>query len=315
LANQLKLKRTDVIGNKELTAPKSAAFRRLAGTAILGGALLVAACDETHVTIDKTTVINNYTTGPDAGAPADGAVTTPKTSGLDASAPDTTNNAPEAPVAKADACVPSNVLPACSNGPAVTGIVNVGDGLAIGAYKLQLNDLEVNGSTTGAIVSVLDSCGNVVIQGVIPQGETKEVQLDGQTMEVTAVQVAPGYTFGTKWADMSIAIPCPSDAGTTFFCSGADGTVNQGESLSVTGMKVTLDDFMVDNGATYALLSAYDASNNLIDKLKIQEGTSTILSTGTGTYQISVPTIGAGETFAAKWATIDISTVSETPCQ
>ncbi len=332
MENPIRLKKAGIVGKQNaLVAPKSAAFRRLAGTAILGGALFGAGCDENHVTVNKTTVNNNYTvTGPDAGAPVDGAVAVPQ--GLDARAIDTSpstqaiDTAPNAQGvdtapstqaidAKADACVASGKLSSCSSGVVVAGILNQGESLNVGGYMVQLDDLEVNGSTIGAIVSVLDSCGNTLLKEVIAQGETKDMELDGQTMAVTVNQVAPGYTFGAKWADVSISVPCPSDAGATYLCSSVSGTINQGESLSVSGTKVTLVDFMVDNGATYALLNAYDANGNVIDNLKIQEGSSATVNTASGTCQVSVPTVAVGVTGKADWATVEISRVSSAPCQ
>jgi len=70
--------------------------------------------------------------------------------------------------------------------------------------KFHLDDLEAHGDTTSAILSVLDANDNILKKDKIAPGETKEFNIQGKTYRVHVYKVAPGYTFGAKWADMAI---------------------------------------------------------------------------------------------------------------
>ncbi len=86
----------------------------------------------------------------------------------------------------------------------IGGILNQGESLPVDNLKFQLDDLEANGGATAAIISVLDANGNVLKKDTIPPGETTEFDVAGTTYRVHVYKVAPGYTFGAKWADMAI---------------------------------------------------------------------------------------------------------------
>ncbi len=86
----------------------------------------------------------------------------------------------------------------------IGGILNQGESLPVDNLKFQLDDLEANGGQTAAIISVLDANGNVLKKDTIPPGETTEFDVAGTTYRVHVYKVAPGYTFGAKWADMAI---------------------------------------------------------------------------------------------------------------
>jgi len=87
---------------------------------------------------------------------------------------------------------------------AVGGILNQGESLTADDLKFQLDDLEAHGDTTSAIISVLDANGNVLKKDTVPPGSTKEFILNGKDYRFHVYKVAPGYTFGAKWADVAI---------------------------------------------------------------------------------------------------------------
>jgi hypothetical protein len=86
----------------------------------------------------------------------------------------------------------------------VSGILNQGESLPVDNLKFQLDDLEAHGDTTSAILSILDANGNVLKKDKVAPGETKEFNVAGKTYRFHVYKVAPGYTFGAKWADVAI---------------------------------------------------------------------------------------------------------------
>jgi hypothetical protein len=86
------------------------------------------------------------------------------------------------------------------------GILNQGESLPVDNLKFQLDDLEAHGSVeTAAIISVLNAAdGSILKKDKIVQGTTKEFSINGKSYRVHVYKVAPGYTFGAKWADMAI---------------------------------------------------------------------------------------------------------------
>jgi len=87
---------------------------------------------------------------------------------------------------------------------AVSGILNQGESLPVDGLKFQLDDLEAHGDKTSAILSVLDANGNILKKDKVDPGQTKEMAVNGKTYRFHVYKVAPGYTFGAKWADVAI---------------------------------------------------------------------------------------------------------------
>ena len=87
---------------------------------------------------------------------------------------------------------------------AVAGILNQGESLPVDNLKFQLDDLEAHGDTTSAILSVLDANGNILLKDKVDPGDTKEMTVQGKVYRFHVYKVAPGYTFGAKWADVAI---------------------------------------------------------------------------------------------------------------
>ncbi len=86
----------------------------------------------------------------------------------------------------------------------VGGILNQGEFLQVDDLKFQLDDLEAHGDTTSAIISVLDANDNVLEKDKVDPGDTKEMMVNGKEYRFHVYKVAPGYTFGAKWADVAI---------------------------------------------------------------------------------------------------------------
>jgi len=86
----------------------------------------------------------------------------------------------------------------------ISGVINQGEALPVDDLKFQLDDLEAHGGVTAAIISVLDANGNVLKKDKVGEGETKEFSIEGTTYRFHVYKVAPGYTFGAKWADVAI---------------------------------------------------------------------------------------------------------------
>lgn len=86
----------------------------------------------------------------------------------------------------------------------ISGIINQGESLPVDDLKFQLDDLEAHGDTTAAIISVIDANGNVLKKDKVSATNTKEFTISGTSYRFHVYKVAPGYTFGAKWADVAI---------------------------------------------------------------------------------------------------------------
>jgi hypothetical protein len=87
---------------------------------------------------------------------------------------------------------------------AVSGIILVGESLAIGSYKIQLDDVEAPNNVVSAIISVLDANGNVFKKDKVTPGTTKEFAIAGQLINVHIWKAAFGATLNSRWAHVSI---------------------------------------------------------------------------------------------------------------
>ncbi|MEW6036277.1 MAG: hypothetical protein AB1529_06700 [Candidatus Micrarchaeota archaeon] len=89
--------------------------------------------------------------------------------------------------------------------PAVAGILNQGESIAVDNLKFQLDDLATTGGINSAIISVLDANGAILTKTKVAEGTSVEVSFAGKLYLLTVKSVAPGYTFGAKWADIEIS--------------------------------------------------------------------------------------------------------------
>jgi hypothetical protein len=89
------------------------------------------------------------------------------------------------------------------------GIVNVGQVLDAGAFKVRLSDISVaTGSTNThpAIIDVLDANDQVVGQIQVDPGTTYTFTQSGtgNSVKIHIYKTAPGFTLNAKWAEMAI---------------------------------------------------------------------------------------------------------------
>ncbi|MFH1520694.1 MAG: hypothetical protein ABID61_03555, partial [Candidatus Micrarchaeota archaeon] len=67
-----------------------------------------------------------------------------------------------------------------------------------------LDDLQNQADGVYALLSVVQG-DNTVAQLKIKEGSIAMVSIDDQTFVVNVKQVAAGYTFGAKWADIEVS--------------------------------------------------------------------------------------------------------------
>jgi hypothetical protein len=200
--------------------------------------------------------------------------------------------------------------------PLVSGTLNQGGYLNIESapgktkFRLQLDDGQVLNGNNYAIVSLIDSCGNIIKKDKLQEGSTKTFVVNGESLDVTVNSAAFGMTFGAKWANFTVNAPCSK----TYWCTSISGILNQDDSLSFDNYEVKLDDLHAQGTLTSALLSVLDSNNNILTKLKIAEGNSADVILGGKTIRINVPEVAPGYTFGAKWAKIEIQSPFSKPC-
>jgi hypothetical protein len=235
---------------------------------------------------------------------------------------------PDAKKASDAACVPKSVPLSCQNmGSPVAGILNQGESFQIGGgWRFALGDVTYAICPPKALMELQDSCGKAVMKYALPEGPETAVQVQGVKLLVGVKKVAAGFTFGAKWTDITLRSTCSGIPGTlpptivptaSFWCKTVSGQLNQGESLSFGTFKLQLDDLMVLQCAQkqYALVSVLDSKGNILAKKKIQEGAFEVLALNGVQYRINIPTVGAGGTFAEKWADIEILAGQSTKCK
>ncbi len=112
-------------------------------------------------------------------------------------------NAPDGNISSEGALVPGGSIKLAKE--AKEGILNQGENLQVGDVKFVLDDLEAHGDEgTAAIFSVLDANGNLLKKDKVAPGATKDFEINGHKYRVHVYKIAPGYTFGAKWADVAI---------------------------------------------------------------------------------------------------------------
>ncbi|MEM4348633.1 MAG: S-layer protein [Candidatus Anstonellaceae archaeon] len=89
------------------------------------------------------------------------------------------------------------------------GIINVGQSLDAGNFKVKLADISVATGATNehpAIIDILDANDQVVGQITVNEGETYSYTQPGtsNTIKIHVYKTAPGFTLSAKWAEMAI---------------------------------------------------------------------------------------------------------------
>lgn len=85
----------------------------------------------------------------------------------------------------------------------IAGIMNQGESLSVaGGLVVRLEDLVVESGA--AAVAVVDSMGNVLLRDTVEPGQTAYYSIGGEAFYFHVYATAPGYTFGSKWADVAV---------------------------------------------------------------------------------------------------------------
>ncbi len=89
-----------------------------------------------------------------------------------------------------------------------SGDVNQGESLLIRDFKIRLDDLSTipSNEPPSAVLSVLDHMDNVLDHVEIQEGSFESMEFGSTTLTIAATEVAAGYTFGAKWASLSVTL-------------------------------------------------------------------------------------------------------------
>ncbi|MBU0526850.1 hypothetical protein KKE92_00055 [Candidatus Micrarchaeota archaeon] len=90
----------------------------------------------------------------------------------------------------------------------ISGDINQGELLIAGAFKIRLDDLSTipSNEPPSAVLSILDHLDNVLDHVEVQEDTSAVLEFGSVTMTITANEVAAGYTFGSKWADLSVTL-------------------------------------------------------------------------------------------------------------
>lgn len=179
--------------------------------------------------------------------------------------------------------------------------LDVGEVMEEGSLRLRLDDIERD--TNAALVSILDSDGNVLSQDEIPVGGSIiRAAEDGQRYQIRAYATLPGMNFIAKWAKFTVTPTSLSE-------SRNYPTINKEETLTEGDAQVTLED--IERGSSAALLILSDGTNTYREKL--QPGRYVIRTLGGQRYKIQVYQTAPGVNFVAKWVklTVQPTTLAE----
>jgi len=89
-----------------------------------------------------------------------------------------------------------------------SGDINQGETLAAGAFRIRLDDLSTipSNEPPSAVLSVLDHMDNVLDHAEVQEDDSVVLEFGSTTMTIAADEVAAGYTFGAKWASLSVTL-------------------------------------------------------------------------------------------------------------
>lgn len=116
---------------------------------------------------------------------------------------------PDGTAYSADIEVKRDDTPRCEWGELeeVRGIVNIGEVLPLppdGELSLRLDDLSSDGH--GIIFSIVDSLDNILHRGEVGEGSAWNYMGPSMELTVSTDEVAAGYTFEARWADITVWI-------------------------------------------------------------------------------------------------------------
>ncbi len=87
---------------------------------------------------------------------------------------------------------------------AADGIINQGESLQADSLTFRLDDLSNGADGPAAIISILNGSNSLIQENKIYQGQSASFATSLGSGIFHVYQVAPGYTFGKKWADAGV---------------------------------------------------------------------------------------------------------------
>ena len=179
--------------------------------------------------------------------------------------------------------------------PVAEGVLSSDNPLRAGNITLVLESTVEGIDTSGAVVSFVDECGEVVASEVFYTGSTRWIDIEGAQYWI--VTDAVHHSESNPWASMSVIIRCMPGG----FCSGALGTINQGETLAFGPYMARLDD--INREAGEAILSILDGTTGaVLTSLVLGEGEHEYIFG----YRLEVKQVASGVSFIAKWAELEV---------
>ncbi len=83
----------------------------------------------------------------------------------------------------------------------MNSVVTQGESMDQGALKIRLSDVTEDGR---AIINIEDASGTLLDSVMLTPGQTQDISIDGTAFALHVWATTPGYTFGSRWADMSV---------------------------------------------------------------------------------------------------------------
>ena len=228
------------------------------------------------------------------------------------------------------------VGPIAKCGDTMGGIVNQGESLLFDGIAIQLDDLEAHSDKNAAILSVLDANCNILKKMVISQGATETIVINGRSIDITVNTAAVGYTFGAKWADISLnvgdcgpdgGIDAKNDSGVAVDTIGIDsgvcnvppgtslsrcgdvsaGILNPGETLLFNTYGLRFEGPETSGEVNAAIVSVLDKDCNVLKKDKIREGVTKEFTINGKSFDVTVKKVAPGYIAGAVWTEIAIT--------
>ncbi len=190
--------------------------------------------------------------------------------------------------------------------------LDIGNQIQQGSLTLRLADLGVStGSDNNhsAIFDVLDSSNQIIDQIQLNPGASTVLSSNGNNYQVEVCQTAPGLTLNSKWAKVKVT---PTSAAETPICPGFT-TLDIGNVVQQGSLTLRLADLGLGTGSDNkhsAIFDVLDSNNQLIDKIQLNPGTSTILSSNGNNYQVEVCQTASGFAVSTKWAKVKLTPTS-----
>lgn len=200
----------------------------------------------------------------------------------------------------------------------IHGIINVGDYFELDnvGTKLVLNDTELSNLTgSSAIISFVNSNGTLLKKDKISQGATKDITVNGKTYKIRVSKIAPGYTFGAKWAEIAIISeqitlqdnsPLISDSGDY----SKDWIAHVGWSYGKKENEGTLKSIWISNTKGVHLKAGQSFSIAKGNQLNLSYTGNGHFSLKTSPYQTTI-SLGEGESSSLSGYSIKVKEITE----